>query len=325
MGALRRSVTAAVLLLAACGVPLSEQALTAPARTEMLGGGAFQLGAPRTVNGGVLAPPGAAFGMPQQPGGGSFVRFVAPTAIALRGNDLLVVDNGTGRVWRTDLAFNTLSVVPGAPAAGGTAVALGPDLAAWVLDGVARQVQRFARDGRLLQTARATQDAPAPSAIALADDGTTLLLADAVLRQWLEVRAVGTLAPVVVPRRSDESAPAGVDAIAQARDLVYVLDRGAALVHVVRRDGRVIGTLGAGELKQPIAIAANRAGHVAVLDAHDNAIKFLREGAAALVFDAARLRLQGIGGIALDDAALAVSDRLAGTVLIHPLLSGVRP
>jgi hypothetical protein len=316
---------AALLLLTACGVPLTEAALTAPARSEALGGGPVQFGAPRSVNGGVLAPPGAAFGVPQQPGSGAFVRLVAPTAVALRGNDVLIVDGGTGRVWRADLAFNTLSVVPGVPAAAGTAVALGPDLAAWALDGVARQVQRIGRDGRLLQTFRATQDAPAPSAFALADAGATLLLADAGLRHWLEWRSVGAAARVIVPRTDFGEAVQGVDAIAQARDLVYLLDRARALVYVVQRDGRVIARLGGGDLKQPVAIAANRAGHVVVLDAHDNALKFLRDGAPALVFDAARLGVQTIGGIALDDAALAVSDRVAGRVLIHPLLAGGRP
>lgn len=316
---------AALLLLAACGVPLTEAALTAPARTEALGGSPVRLGAPRSVSGGALAAPGAAFGMPQQPGSGALVRLVAPTAIALRGNDLLVVDAGTGRVWRADLVFNTLSVVPGVPAVASTTVALGPDLAAWVLDSVARQVLRIGRDGRLLQTFRATQDAPAPTTFALADAGATLLLADSSLHQWLELRAVGGVAPVVVARATAGDPVRGADAIAQAHDLVYLLDRAAALVHVVQRDGRVVGRLGAGELKQPVAIAADRAGHVAVLDAHDNAVKFLHEGAAAQVFDAARLRVQVIGGIALDDAALAVSDRVAGQVQIHPLLAGVRP
>ncbi len=315
----------AALLLAGCGVPLTEAALTAPPRSEAPAGGAVELGAPRSVNGGVLAGPGAAFGMPQQPGSGAFVRLVAPTAIALRGNDLLIVDPGTARVWRADLGFNTLSVVAGVPAVSSTAVALGPDLAAWVLDGVARQVQRVGRDGRPLQTFRATQDSPAPTAFALADAGATLLLADAGLRQWLEVRGVGGVAPVVVPRTDAGETPRGVDAIAQSGDLVYLLDRAAALVHVVRRDGRVIGRLGEGQLKAPVALAADRAGHVAVLDAHDNAVKFLREGAPAQVFDAARLRVQVLGGIALDDAALAVSDRVAGQVWIHPLRAGARP
>jgi hypothetical protein len=43
------------------------------------------------------------------------------------------------------------------------------------------------------------------------------------------------------------------------------------------------------------------------------------------VFDAAALRVQQIGGIAVDERLLAVSDRLTGQVVIHVIGSGVRP
>jgi DNA-binding beta-propeller fold protein YncE len=129
----------------------------------------------------------------------------------------------------------------------------------------------------------------------------------------------------VAPRTADATGLRGVDAIAVARDLVYVLDRAAAVVHVVSRDGRVLGRLGDGELKQPVEIAVDPAGRVFVLDAQDNSVKLLRAGAAALVFDATRLRVQAIGGIAVDERTLAVSDRVGGQVVLHTLMSGARP
>ena len=325
-GAWRVAATMAMaaMVLAGCTAALQEASrgnVPNPAIPE----GDIRLGPPRTVLGGFLAPPGAAFGVPVSPGSGVFVKLVAPTSIALGGNDLLIVDSGRGRVWRADLGFNTLSEVSGASAAPGTVVALGPDLAAWVLDGVARQVQRVGRDGRLLQTFRASSSAPAPVGFALADGGVTLLLADAALRQWVEFRSVGAFATGVAPRTADDSGLRGVDGIAVARDTVYLLDRSAAVVHVVRRDGQVQGRLGAGELKQPVAIAADRAGRVFVHDAQDNSVKLLRAGAPAQVFDAAQLRVQVIGAIAADERSLAVADRLTGQVVIHPLLGAGRP
>ena len=325
-GAWRVAAAAAMaaMMLAGCAAALQE-ASRGNVPNPPIPEGDIRLGPPRTVLGGFLAPPGAAFGVPVRPGSGAFVKLVAPTSIALGGNDLLIVDSGTGRVWRTDLGFNTLSEVPGASAAPGTVVALGPDLAAWVLDGVARQVQRVGRDGRLLQTFRASSSAPAPVGFALADGGATLLLADAGLRQWVEFRSVGAFATGVAPRTADDSGPRSVDGIAVAGDTVYLLDRSAALVHVVRRDGQVQGRLGAGELKQPVAIAADRAGRVFVHDAQDNTVKLLRAGAPAQVFDAARLHVQVIGAIAADERNLAVADRLTGQVVIHPLLGAGRP
>ena len=55
----------------------------------------------------------------------------------------------------------------------------------------------------------------------------------------------------------------GVDGLALARNGLFVLDRAEAVVHRVCRDGRVLATLGAGELAQPSAIAADRSDRVA--------------------------------------------------------------
>lgn len=279
----------------------------------------------RTVIGGFLAPPGAAFGLPARTGTGAFVKFIAPTAVALRDNDLLVVDSGAGRVWRVDLALNTLSQIAGAPATPVTTVALGPDLSAWVHDQGARQILRFARDGRLLQTYSAGYAASSPVGFTLADGGATLLVADAGLRAWVEFRPVGSFATSVRPGSPDGQRVAGVDGLASGRDTVYVLDRGSAVVHIVDRGGLVRGALGQGELKQPVAIAADGAGRVFVLDAQDRSVKLLRPGLAALVFDAAQLRVQVIGAIAVHGRLLAVSDRLTGQVVIHVVHVPERP
>lgn len=344
--ALRALALAAALgagaLLAGCGgMPMTQAEATATARD--VPAGVVALSPFRTVAGGFLAAPGAAFGMPTRPGGGAYVKLLAPAAVALRGNDLLVADSGSGRVWRVDLALNTFSPIAGVTASLGSAVALGPDLSAWVLDGVSRQVQRFSRDARLLQSYRTDNAATSTAAFTLADGGATLLLADDSQRQWLELRPAGGLATPVRPSRVDDSARArldapaadadadaprgvrGVDGLASAGDTVYVLDRNAAVVHVVRRDGQVTGQLGAGELKQPVAIAADRRGRVFVVDAQDRAIKLLRPGRPAQVFDAAQLRVQMIGGIAVDEQFLAVTDRLSGQVVIHSLREGPAP
>lgn len=272
----------------------------------------------RTVGGGFLSPPGPAYGVPSRPGTGMYVRLMAPTALALRGNDLLVVDSGAGRVWRIDIGLNTVSAIAGAPALPGTAVALAADLSAWVLDGTSHQVLRFARDGRLLQTFRGGPAAPAPTGLALAEGGATLLLADGVLGQWAELRPVGAFARPVRPVLPSGGI-AGVDAIAMASDGVFVLDRRAGLVHRLRRDGEWIDSLGGGALQQPVALAADRFDRVYVVDAQRGAVVLLRAGRPAGVFDAAALGVRQVGGIAVDDRFLAVADRLTGQVVVHEL------
>lgn len=302
-------VLPAVRLLSACAEAPVSSATDADA-------GQALLRRVRTVSGGFLSPPGPVYGVPARPGTGMYVKLAAPTAIALQGSDLLVVDSALGRLWRVDIGLNTLSGIAGAPALPGTAVALGADLSAWVLDAASHQVLRFARDGRLLQTFRAGIAAPAPVGLALADGGATLLLADSVLGQWAELRSAGGFARPVRP-----VTPAGggiaVDGIAIASETVFVLDRRAGLVHRVRRDGLLVDSLGAGELKQPVALVADRLGRVFVHDAQDRAVKLLRPGRPAQVFDAVALGVQQIGAIAVDERFLAVADRLSGQVVVY--------
>lgn len=306
----------AMAVLGACVTPAP-----VPPATAATAGAPAALRPWRTLQGGFLAPPGAAFGLPARPGTGAFVKLLAPTALALRGNDLLIVDAGAGRLWRADLALNTLSPIAGAPVTPGTQVALGPDLSAWVLDGVARQVLRFARDGRLLQTWRAAPAAASTAGFALADGGATLLVVDDSLRQWIEFRGAGGLA---LPRAMPQDVR-GADALAVAGDTVFVLDKARAVVHALRRDGTPLATLGEGALKQPQALAADRFARVFVLDAAERAIKLLVPGREAQVFGAEAMRVQQIGGLAVDERFLAVSDRVTGAVLIQQLIDEARP
>ena len=293
---------------------------TAPPRPSLAGG---LLLPGRVVAGGFLAPAPAAGQPPAvaRPGSGMFVRLLSPAAIALRGPDLLVADAGTGRLWRIDPAFNQAAGVTGAPVIPGGAVALGPDLSAWVLDPAARQVLRFARDGRLLQTWRVGADVPSPVALALADGGATLLLADGLGAQWSEQRGPGGLARLVAPAR-DGRRLSGVDAIVPMGDTLLVLDRLAAAVHRVDRDGRVLATLGRGDLVQPGAIAADRDGRVFVADRAGSVLVVLQDGQPARRIDAAALDLLRIGSLAVDERVLALADPMRGQVSLFTLAPG---
>jgi hypothetical protein len=278
----------------------------------------------RVVSGGFLTPAPQPGQLPR-PGTGMFVKLVAPTAIALRGPDLLVADAGSGRVWRIDPAFNHASGIAGAPVTPLTALMLGPDLSAWVLDASARQVLRFARDGRLLQTYRIDTALPSPVALALADGGATLLVADGMSAQWGEQRSPAGLGIRVAPRVADGGAGtriSGVDAIATLGDDLVVLDRLGAVVHRVARDGRVLATLGRGELAQPSALAVDREGRIYVVDAGQRTLVVLHEGMPARRFDAASLGLQRIGGVAVDERVLALSDSQLGQVHLFLLAPG---
>lgn len=278
----------------------------------------------RSVGGGFLAPPTPGVGLPARPTG-MFTKLASPTALALREHELLVADIVSGRLWRADLFAGTFSAVAGAPVGAQTALALGPEGSAWVLDPGARQVLRFARDGRLLQTWRVDREVVNPVAFALADQGATLLLADGAAAVWSEQRGPGGIVQVVrpaVPAR-DGARIGGVDAIAEAPSGLFVLDRVAGAVHRVARDGTVLDTLGRGVLRQPWALAADRAGRAFVIDAADLVV--LQAGTETRRFALATLGVRRPGGIACDGRTLAIADALGGQVQLWRIGRGDAP
>lgn len=276
----------------------------------------------RTFIGGFLAPALPAAPLPgrlPQPtqGAGMFVKLQVPTALALRDFDLLVADAASARLWRVDLLTQTLTPVAGAPVGPATVLLLGPDRSAWVLDAQARQVLRFAVDGRLLQTWRS--GATAPTGMAILDAGATLLVAESTWGRWFELRSGGALALPVAPRRSDGTRIGAVDALSAGRDSLFLLDRAKGVVYRALRDGEVVETLGAGALDQASTLVVDRFDRAWVLDAQGRSLTLLTSGRQPQVRSAADLGAQQIGGVAVDDRSLAISDRLVGQVLIHPL------
>jgi hypothetical protein len=188
-----------------------------------------------------------------------------------------------------------------------------------VLDPVARQVLRFSREGRLLQTHGVHAALASPMALALADGGATLLLADGSGAQWSEQRGPGAIVRAVLPGLDDGTRISGVDGLAAGREGLFVLDRLAGAVHAVTREGRVRQTLGRGELLQPVALGVDRFDRVYVLDAQDQSIKRLQAAAPALRWTAAELGLQHIDGLAVDGSMMAVSDGQGAQVALFSM------
>lgn len=324
----RRSLLLAALPLAGCAA--------APNAPDAPGPGAgAAMPALRRFAGGFLASASPQPGQLPRPGSGPYVKLQAPAALALRGFELLVADAASGRLWRVDLLTQTLTAVAGGfagtgvPAGLTTALWLGPDRSAWVLDGPSRQVLRFAVDGRLLQTWRTGSGAPA--GLAVLDGGATLALADTAFGRWIELRSGGAVVLTVQPHRplggepgepgssADLPAIGGIAALAAGRDHLFVLDAGSGAVWRVQRDGRLLDTLGQAPPGRPTAMAVDRFERVWVLDGSGRSLTRLAAGQPPAQWDASELGAPLLGGLALDEHALALSDRLGGQVLIHPL------
>lgn len=301
---------ASALLLAGCAGPVD-----APVDPQ----GEAPLSRGRVIQGGFLSAPAPVVGGPLRPGTGAFVRLVFPSAVAVRDNELVIVDSGAGRVYRCDIALNTLTPIAGAPATPQTRVALGADLSAYVLDAAARRVLRFARDGRLLQTFRSDAAAAEPIDFALAANGASLLLVDRTLAQ---VAVFGMAGGTVIPLRAvrGDGVPAGgASAIAVGREDMYLLDVGAGLVHRVGADGAIRASFGRSQLVAPSALGVDRFERVYVADPAAGLIRVFDDGVAVRALSASSLGVQRIGGIGVTGDELAVSDSAMGQVAVFRL------
>lgn len=288
------------LVLAQCGACAGDPA-AAPAPQPLL--------LPwQRVSGGFLASPTG----PTR----SFVRFVRPQLVAVRGFDLLVGDLALQRLWRVDPVAGTLVGIAGVTLTPQTALLLGADGSAWVLDAPAGQVLRFARDGRLLQTWRPGTTLPTPVGIALADGGATLLVADGLGAHWAEQRSPGAPLRLVEPVAAGGRRVGGVDAIATRGADVLVLDRLAGVVHRVDREGAVRQTLGHGDLVQPVALGVDRRGRVFVLEAAGS-VKLLAPDRPAQV-----LALPKASALAVEGDVLAVVDEARAELQVLRLGAG---
>ena len=228
----------------------------------------------RTVQGGFLGSAAPLVGGPVRPGSGAFVRLVFPSALAVRDNELLIVDSGVGRLYRCDIAFNTLLPLAGAPATPLTRVALGPDLSAYVLDVPARRVLRFARDGRLLQTLRADGVATG-GASAIAAGASDMYLLDVAAGVVHRVAADGAIRASF--GQAQFSAPSGL--AVDRFERVYVIDPAAGRIHVFA-DGTPDRSWSAVELGvQRIGGVAVDGDQLAVADLGTGIVNLFRLGA----------------------------------------------
>jgi hypothetical protein len=273
----------------------------------------------RTVQGGFLGPPAPLVGGPAQPATGAFVRLVFPLALAVRDNEMLIVDSGAARIYRFDLAFNALVPIAGAPATPQTRVALGADLSAFVLDVPARRVLRFARDGRLIQTFRADESLATPADFALTRTGSAVVIADRTLAQLVVIGMAGGTAVATRAMRSDRVAVGGAASIAAGRDDLYMLDVAAGVVHRVAVDGAIRSSFGQSTFTAPTIVAVDRFERVYVADPAAGRLHVFFDGMPVRAWTLAELGVQQLGGIAVDTDLLAVGDLGGGQVRLFRL------
>lgn len=283
-GSRRRWLTAAAgLLVAACAGGTGAPAVR---RTLM---------PLRGLPGARLANRVDALGTPQPGSFGAYQPFVFPIAVAASGQDIYIADAGLARIFRYDQSLDAMVVL--ATAAPGTRLHTGFDGSLYVLDPASSSIRRFSRAGTALPALLPRLPTSRYRDFALDAAGRAFALDVSHLRVD-RIEPLGRLA--IAEFEIGQAA-----AVASDGPSLFVADLDCHCV-VEWRDGRVLRRLAEGELKQPIALAADR-GRLYALDAFDRSISIVHPGGVER-FLPAQLGLIAPEGIAAAHGLLYVAD-----------------
>ena len=227
-----------------------------------------------TLTGGrISARPNPLSALPQQPGLTGYLPWLSPTAVAVRGNYMYVVDGGRRQIFQYDLARQTMTPFTEYSAGAVSGITVGPDLSLYVADINARQVLHFSVDGRLLQTFGNSMEVARPVAVSLDEASGRIWVADSLYNHVVVFNSLGRVLSAVKSRTGRS-----IEAMAHGPDGLYLIDRLSRQVVVIGQDGADRYTLGSGTQKNPGAIVVDRFNRVFVSDSFDNTIKIFERG-----------------------------------------------
>src|SRR5262245_13106550 len=295
-GAVVMRLAALVLVLAVLLVGCQS---AAPSR-EPAGYSALVSG--QVIRGGFLADqarPGAT---------GQFTQLRGPLAVAAMGPDVFIADSGLGMLLRVDPVANRLTPLGKLALAPGTRLAADIDGSLYVLDPLARRVERRARDGRALQVFVSDPTIASLRDLALDHVRGRLLAVDALNRQLVAFRPLGTSSELLPLYGEPRYQITSLDAIAVAPDALYAIDGRCPCLARLDFDGRVLETFGHERVRKPERLAADRHGRLFVADRGDSSIKVFRGTALEETIPFARLGLLEATDLAYAEPWLYVAD-----------------
>jgi DNA-binding beta-propeller fold protein YncE len=251
---------------------------------------------------------------------GGRVNFVQPVGVAVRNDVLLVADAGARVIWKFDRlrdAMAPFATFTGFGPEQGASMVVGNDLSVWVALPADHVVVQYDLRGQVVRRWADSFDAPRPTAVAVPEDRSEVLIADGASARVLVFDPLGRPRSVLGGTR-----PAmlqSVAAMAFGPRGLYVLDRIAQQVVVLDPRGVPIEVIGEHQLVQPRALAVDASGRVFVSDDLEQKIKVFRGNqllASVGGMGNGPGRFGRIESMALDGNLLYVADSLNARVQI---------
>jgi DNA-binding beta-propeller fold protein YncE len=254
------------------------------------------------------------FGQPGLAVSGGYIVLRQPTAISARANDLYFIDAGLHRIFRYNRVEQTLTPFSNLAAEAVMSIYTAPDMSVYITDPVRAQVLHFSPNGSPLPSLVSPGNLGRPIAIAIDESSGQLLVADALYNQIIVFNYQGQALSIIKPQQVR-----GIAAMALGTDGIYILDKLARQIVVMRFDGTYRYAFGADALTAPAAITVSRDNLVFVSDHSDQTIKVFRNGQLLSTAGGTGIapgRFNQIAGMAVEGGLFYAADSLNARVQI---------
>lgn len=258
-----------------------------------------------------------ATGLPRPGSLGLFRNFQVPTAVAARGPDVYVVDSGRREILRYDRFQNSVTLpVASLRPTPDTRIRAGTDGSLYVLDTVARNVQRFSRSGQRLQVYGDSLNLPRPIDFVVDEARGRVVVADATYQQLVEFHPAGRVAYPTLGGGGERGPLGGIVGLSLVPGGIAVADAACGCLVDYSPDSGRTTRYGRELGGRPGALAADRHGRLFVLDNQDRSIRVFRGQTAIARLGYPSLGLTAPAGVAVDDDTLYVADSAAARVAV---------
>jgi DNA-binding beta-propeller fold protein YncE len=265
--------------------------------------------------GGRLAPTDPT-GVPRPGSLGAYRNFQAPTAVAVRGPDVYVVDSSRREILRFDVAQQSVTVpVPIRPTPE-TRIRAGADGSLYVLDPATRSILRFSRAGQRLGVYADAVNLVRPVDFVVDEARGRVIAADATYQQLLAFHPAGQASYVGLGAGGERGPVRAIVAMSLTPGGVAISDAACGCIVELGAESGQLAAFGHDDLSQPGALAADAHGRLFVLDNGDRSLKVFAERRLIASLTYRALGLTSPAGLAADGGALYVADGVSGRVAV---------